>query len=69
MTDWQKEPPTEPGWYWHRIFDNNPRCLKVFLHPENYDGVRDESILFVANMFDAIPLKRYLSGEWWPIRI
>ena len=56
MTDWTKEPPSEPGWYWwcYRICDPIPVCI-------DQGGIAIEGDR-------AVPTKE-LGGKWWPEKI
>ena len=31
--EWTTEPPTQEGWYWMRVDDEDPQIVKVFYSP------------------------------------
>lgn len=65
MSEWTKQPPTEPGWYWWRDEidippDNEPRW--VYLSPAGLMTENDDVDLNVSPPEE-------LDGEWWPEQI
>lgn len=59
VTEWTKEPPTEPGWYFYRDFPALPDTQIMRVHrdmmADSFSGIRTDMLL--------------LPGEWWPIPI
>ena len=61
MANWTTEPPTEPGWYWHKP---RPRRLQVV---EVYTDI--DNIIRVRGMAGILPPRLEVAGgEWWPER-
>ena len=58
MTEWTKEPPTEPGWYWCKT---SGHAMESFASPAKVDA--DGSILWDGyyRARDAI-----MGLRWWP---
>ena len=57
MTNWTKEPPTEPGFYWWR----------------DLEWQEDAKVIFVEQRGDQLKTwgttVQVMGGEWWPERI
>jgi len=61
MTEWQKEPPTEPGWYWWQKGDYPTRPMEVFRFGKDYRLLGSTHPMPTA--------VEDMGGEWWPERI
>lgn len=62
--NWNKESPTEPGYYWWRYGpdDDLPDLLYLYLSPCGIMAPNDDDPLHVS------PPKE-LGGEWWPEKV
>jgi len=60
MSEWTKQPPTEPGWYWWRVRGNASITLKVY-----FSG----GILRANTRPYPLPVIEINNGEWWAEQI
>jgi hypothetical protein len=75
MSEWTKEPPKEPGWYWTRVWRGPETFVFKIAHVEDVaaeDG--SFSCLHVAGdpwpfPFRPVPIKTKANRLWWPIAI
>ncbi len=58
MTDWRKEAPTEPGWYWLRFAGKEPMMVRV-----RYDMMVRDSLTLADEW---TPIAAVAVGEWLP---
>lgn len=61
MSEWTKEPPTEPGWYWFRHMKGSMH--EVVMVSQFHSGLR---VFGPAHDWISIDM---LHGEWWPVPI
>ena len=59
-SQWTKEAPTEPGWYWWRDEDQTPNVVDVIEDRFDYDLKVEQE----PGMWRCISCLDH--GEWWP---
>jgi hypothetical protein len=71
--EWTTEPPTEPGWYWFRAFedDDDEDGIEAGVYdPLPVEIVKDCGTLYARHGDEEVNISAcYPTGEWWTVRI
>jgi len=61
-TEWTREMPTEPGWYWHYTDDSGVEVLSV------YEGIVSTRLRVFVSEYETPTLAQFHRGKrvhWW----